>query len=88
MDDLDSQLSSLVVNILRLAGETELDADSAVARWSAMMAPAVQRWNNILGELRSAPQGDFAMFTVALRELMYLANATADQESLLENAAP
>ncbi|WP_183459937.1 NAD-glutamate dehydrogenase [Microbulbifer rhizosphaerae] len=83
MDDLDGQLSSLAVNILRLAGDGNLDVDGAMALWGDIMAPAIQRWNNILAELKSAPGGDFAMFTVALRELMYLANATADQESLV-----
>lgn len=82
MDDLDTQLASLAVHILRLAGDEALEPDEAVARWSSVMAPAIQRWRNILGELRSVPQSDFAIFTVALRELMYLANATADQESL------
>ncbi|WP_193164052.1 NAD-glutamate dehydrogenase [Microbulbifer hainanensis] len=84
MDDLDNQLSSLAVNILRLAGESGLDVDGAMTRWGAIMAPAIQRWNSLLAELKAAPVGDFAMFTVALRELMYLANATADQESLPE----
>ncbi|WP_323845576.1 NAD-glutamate dehydrogenase [Microbulbifer magnicolonia] len=84
MDDLDSQLSSLAVSILRLAGEAELDVDGAMSSWSAIMAPAIQRWNSMIAELKAAPVSDFAMFTVALRELMYLANATADQESLAE----
>ena len=84
MDDLDSQLSILAVNLLRLAGAADLDLDGAMSRWSVIMTPAIQRWNSMLAELRSAPAGNFAMFTVALRELMYLANATADQESLAE----
>ncbi|SDZ78958.1 NAD-glutamate dehydrogenase [Microbulbifer marinus] len=84
MDDLDSQLSSLAVNILRLAGEAEVDLDGAMSRWSAIMAPTIQRWNGMIAELKAAPVSDFAMFTVALRELMYLANATADQESLAD----
>lgn len=81
MDDLDTQLSSLAVSLLRLAGKEDLDADGAMAHWSVIMAPAIQRWTSILTELRAAPPRDFAMFTVALRELMFLANATADQES-------
>ncbi|SHE50082.1 glutamate dehydrogenase [Microbulbifer donghaiensis] len=84
MDDLDSQLSSLAVNILRLAGEAGVDVDGAMSRWSAIMAPTIQRWNSMIAELKASPVSDFAMFTVALRELMYLANATADQESLAE----
>ncbi|WP_250462633.1 NAD-glutamate dehydrogenase [Microbulbifer litoralis] len=84
MDDLDNQLSSLAINILRLAGEQDLDVDGAMTRWSDIMAPAIQRWNSMVAELKAAPIGDFAMFTVALRELMYLANATADRESLAE----
>ncbi|MCX2779811.1 NAD-glutamate dehydrogenase [Microbulbifer thermotolerans] len=84
MDDLDSQLSTLAVNLLRLAGEAGLDVDGAMSRWSVIMAPAIQRWNSLVSELKAAPAADFAMFTVALRELMYLANATADQETLAE----
>ncbi|KUJ84902.1 NAD-glutamate dehydrogenase [Microbulbifer flavimaris] len=84
MDDLDSQLASLAVNMLRLSSGSELDADGAMERWSVIMAPALQRWKGILTELKASPTSDFAMFTVALRELMYLANATADLESLAE----
>ena len=84
MDDLDSQLASLAVQILRLAREAKLDVDEAMSRWMSALVHAVQRWNNILGEVKSAPAGDFAMFAVALRELMYLATSTADQESLAD----
>ncbi|MBY6212256.1 NAD-glutamate dehydrogenase [Microbulbifer agarilyticus] len=83
MDDLDNQLARLVTHILRLAGDDGLDVDSAVENWASTMTQAIQRWESLTKELKSAPQGDFAMFTVALRELMYLANATADQESLV-----
>ncbi|MBN8431774.1 NAD-glutamate dehydrogenase [Microbulbifer salipaludis] len=82
MDDLDSQLARLAIHILRLAGDDGLDIETAVERWVALMAQPIQRWKNLIKELKSAPQGDFAMFTVALRELMYLANATADYETL------
>ncbi|MFC6923658.1 NAD-glutamate dehydrogenase [Microbulbifer taiwanensis] len=84
MDDLDSQLASLAVHILRLANEADMDLDGAMSRWSAIMAPAIQRWNSLVAELKATSVSDFAMFTVALRELMYLANATADQGSLAE----
>lgn len=84
MDDLDSQLSTLAVNILRLSSGEKLDVDSAMSRWSAIMAPAIQRWHNMIAELKVSAVSDFAMFTVALRELMYLAHATADRESLVE----
>ncbi|WP_237065870.1 NAD-glutamate dehydrogenase [Microbulbifer guangxiensis] len=84
MDDLDSQLASLAVNLLRLGGGSDLDTDGAMERWGVIMAPALQRWKSILTELKASPSSDFAMFTVALRELMYLANATADMESLAE----
>ncbi|WP_232053862.1 NAD-glutamate dehydrogenase [Microbulbifer sp. GL-2] len=84
MDDLDSQLSTLAVHIMRLASGENLDVDSAMSRWSAIMAPAIQRWHNMIAELKAAAVGDFAMFTVALRELMYLAHATADRENLAE----
>ncbi|MFS1523453.1 NAD-glutamate dehydrogenase [Microbulbifer sp. 2304DJ12-6] len=84
MDDLDSQLSTLAVNILRLASGEKLDVDTAMLRWSAIMASAIARWHTMIAELKAASVGDFAMFTVALRELMYLAQATADCESLQE----
>ncbi|AOS97778.1 NAD-specific glutamate dehydrogenase [Microbulbifer aggregans] len=84
MDDLDSQLASLAVNLLRLGAGSDLDTDGAMERWGVIMAPALQRWKGILTELKASPSSDFAMFTVALRELMYLANATADMESLAE----
>lgn len=82
MDDLDSQLSVLAIHILRLAGNDGLDVDAVMDRWVEVMAQPMQRWEKLIKELKSAPHGDFAMLTVALRELMYLANATADQETL------
>ncbi|GAA5523468.1 NAD-specific glutamate dehydrogenase [Microbulbifer aestuariivivens] len=85
MDDLDAQLASLAVNILRLSAESGLDADGAMEGWSVIMAPALQRWNGVLAEIKASSTSDFAMFTVALRELMYLANATADLQSLAES---
>ncbi|WGL17278.1 NAD-glutamate dehydrogenase [Microbulbifer bruguierae] len=82
MDDLDSQLFKLSVHILRLASDDGLDVDTAVDHWEKVMSQPIQRWHNLVKELKSSTQGDFAMFTVALRELMYLVNATADQETL------
>ncbi|GMG88312.1 NAD-glutamate dehydrogenase [Biformimicrobium ophioploci] len=82
MDDLDNQMRTLSCNLMRLAGDADMELEAAIQAWADQQQLLINRWSAILAELKSVTGGDFAMFTVALRELQYLVNATSDMESL------
>ncbi len=75
MDDLESQIRMLAVSIIRLAGDS-LTIDEMVERWMKQHSVLVNRWRLMVAELQAAPGTDFAMFSVALRELLDLVQAT------------
>ena len=49
--------------------------EKKVAVWLARHRAMVQRWQAMLAELRAASGTDYAMYTVASRELMDLAQS-------------
>ncbi len=71
-DDLDWQQRALLSNVLaryrRNPGIPEM-----VAEWSEINRVRVQRWQAVLNELKTAEREDYAMYTVAVRELFDLA---------------
>lgn len=81
MDDLESQIRMLAVSIIRLSGEN-LSIDETVDQWMVQHSVLVQRWRSMVAELQAAPGTDFAMFSVALRELLDLVQATQHCKSL------
>lgn len=73
LDELELQMRNIVTAILRCGIEgSELDL---VDQWLAANRPAVDRWLSMVEEVRSAKNSDFAMFSVALKELLGLAQA-------------
>ena len=73
-DDLDWQQRAITVSVLQMAeGPEELEA--RVAHWLDQHRPLVVRWKAMLGELRGATGTDYAMYAVANRELMDLAQS-------------
>lgn len=90
MDDLESQMRTLAVSMLRLFdtplssradGDSEsADGTSGIERvvdlWIAQHRVLVDRWKAMINELQGASGTDFAMFSVALRELLDLAQAS------------
>lgn len=70
LDDLDAQLRKLATALLERHPE---DALAHMDQWLDNKKHAVERWQNMVHEVRSLQHQDFAMFSVALRELIDLA---------------
>ncbi|WP_019531584.1 NAD-glutamate dehydrogenase [Dasania marina] len=75
MDDLESQVRTIVVSVLSCA-RPEQSLDEAIEQWQQQHRLLVERWMHMVNELRSAIGTDFAMFSVALRELLDLAQVS------------
>ncbi len=80
MDDLESQMRTLTVSLIRLAGDNYSTAE-VISLWMEQHEVLVNRWRGMINELQGAPGTDFAMFSVALRELLDLAQASVHCES-------
>ena len=71
-DDLDSQQRAITVSVLQMEGAPD-DYDARVQLWLEQRPYQVERWQQMLAELRSASSVDYAMYAVAGRELQDLA---------------
>ncbi len=67
-DDLHSQERILTRDVLRQEA-TKPDAGSRIAAWMANSDAAVQRCRQVLADLKGGPKADFAMLSVAMREI-------------------
>jgi glutamate dehydrogenase len=73
-DDLDWQQLAITVSVLQMVeGPAEIDARVVV--WLDQHRRLVDRWKAMLGDLRAATGSDYAMYAVANRELMDLAQS-------------
>ena len=84
-DQLEGHLGAMTVAALQ-GGNCNAPAAELVADWLAGNQPMMQRWNTLLGELRSAGPSDFPMIAVATRELGELAG-NAIRACVQSNAA-
>jgi len=75
MDDVEAQVRTIALSIIRLAGDA-MDINATVNAWMNHHGVLIARWRGMISELQSAPGVDFAMFSVALRELLDLAQAS------------
>jgi glutamate dehydrogenase len=74
-DDLEWQQRALVSNAL--TGKPKAaTVTTIVDQWSEDNAWLVDRWRNVLAELKNADKKEYAMYTVALRELFDLAKSS------------
>ena len=73
-DDLDWQQRAITVSVLQMA-EGPADIEERVGVWLDQHRRLVDRWKVMLGELRAATTTDYAMYAVANRELMDLAQS-------------
>jgi glutamate dehydrogenase len=78
-DDLDWQQRAITIAVLQMADGPQ-DIEERVSFWLEQHKPLVQRWLAMLAELRAASGTDYAMYTVASRELMDLAQS--DQQGV------
>ena len=81
MDDLESQLRSLTISLVNFVSET-VSIETVMQQWSAKQALLIQRWKLMVNELQASSGTDFAVFSVALRDLLDLAQATQHCEIL------
>ncbi|WP_317928689.1 NAD-glutamate dehydrogenase [Halioxenophilus sp. WMMB6] len=83
LDDMESQIRSLTVSFVRLKPET-MDLDETYSRWMQQHKEMYDRWSTMMLELQSSSVSDFAMFSVAMRELFDLAQATSFCDNLCD----
>ena len=81
ISELDKHLCSLSLSLLRLAGKKHSLPDT-IELWMSKDAVFVDRWRTIVKELQSSSTTDFAMFSVAMRELLDLTEASNRCKSL------
>ena len=80
LEDLEWQQRSLAIGALRHACELN-DPALCMQRWMAQEETLIDRWRDMVSKLQSVSAPDFAMFAVANRELLDLA-----QSSLIQNS--
>jgi len=74
LEDLEWQQRSLAVGALKHICERR-DAELCIQRWMARERALIDRWQAMLTQLHATPTPDFAMFAVANRELLDLAQS-------------
>ena len=74
VDDLESQRRRLTACLCK----RESNGTSAMNKWQAEQKELIHRWKLMIKDLRKVPQSDFAMISVALRELLNLVQASVD----------
>ena len=68
MDDLETQLRTLATQLIpEITGDDSIDA--VVSTWGEQNDAQVKRWTAMINELQAGSHTDFAVFSVALREL-------------------
>ncbi|RBP30061.1 glutamate dehydrogenase [Marinobacter pelagius] len=77
-EDLDWQQRALTTGVLKLA-EKPTDVPACVESWMQQHEQLIDRWKSMLAELKSTREPEYAMFSVALRELLDLAQSTIHQ---------
>ncbi len=75
LEDLEWQQRSLAVGALKHVCEKR-DASLCIERWIEQEQILVNRWRSMLIQLHATEQPDFAMFAVANRELLDLAQSS------------
>ncbi|PIE24235.1 MAG: NAD-glutamate dehydrogenase [Neptuniibacter caesariensis] len=74
-DDLDWQQRAVVGSAIQGQSKNS-NAQQLVAKWCEDNDWLIRRWLNVLSELKSAKKQEYAMYTVALRELFDLAKTS------------
>lgn len=82
MDDLESQLRSLTLSLVKFSSGTQ-SVERIIGAWHKQHVSLINRWKLMVNELQAASGTDFAVFSVALRELLDLAQATQHSDVVL-----
>ena len=76
VDDLESQRRRLTAALCRL----EISQAGPMEIWQQQQSDMIRRWHLMVADLRNSPNPDFAMISVALKELLNLVMASVDGE--------
>ena len=74
-EDLDWQQRALTVGLLKLKDKAET-IEERVEQWMLQHSDLVERWKQMLTEFKASEDAEFSMYSVALRELLDLAQST------------
>lgn len=75
LDDLERQVRTMAVGLLKWL-DPKCEAQTLVTQWAEQQKTLVDRWKIMVSDLHVASNADYAMFSVAMRELLDLAQAT------------
>lgn len=73
-DDIERQQLALTTRVLKLDAGSR-DTEERVAQWLEQHADLHRRWCHLIEEVRGGNEGGFALFAVAVRELVDLAES-------------
>jgi glutamate dehydrogenase len=76
-DDLNWQQVAITLGIVGDLGKSKKPADKMIASWLELHETQVNRWLSLQNSMRSASVLDPSVFTVGIRELLDLAQASA-----------
>lgn len=79
LDDLESQLRSLTLVLCRWVTD-DCAVEEVVHHWVARFASQCERWRSMMNEVQNSSGSDYAIFSVALRELLDLVQITQHGE--------
>jgi len=80
-DDLDRQQRNLTIGVLHTGEGVRRDKEALIHLWLKNHKFLVSRWEYFITELKNASEVNFTMFSVALRELLDLAQASTANRS-------
>lgn len=72
-DDLDRQQRNLTIAVMMMQ-DNVTDIEAQIDAWMSLNKVKIDRWKHMIADLRSIGKREFTMYSVALRELMELAN--------------
>ncbi|MFD2228937.1 NAD-glutamate dehydrogenase [Alkalimarinus sediminis] len=77
-EDLDWQQRALTVGVLKMKNAPD-EVEKRLDIWVDYHRDLIDRWTVMLSELKTTTETEFSMYSVALRELLDLAQSTAHQ---------
>jgi len=77
-EDLDWQQRALTVGVLKMKNAPD-EVEKRLDIWVDYHRDLIDRWSVMLSELKTTTETEFSMYSVALRELLDLAQSTAHQ---------
>lgn len=79
-DDLDTQHRALTAAVVQAGNNDQQLAPECLTAWLEQNRPHIDRWLHMLNELKNAGSEDYAMYTVAVRELADMARCSTQLE--------